>query len=53
MKPQKAVAVLLTAVFIVGGCSHKPETLTSDYDEKKMEQAIAEGAAEEFERNRH
>jgi len=42
MKPQKAVAVLLTAVFIVGGCSHKPETLTSDYDEKKMEQAIAD-----------
>ena len=42
MKPQTAVAVLLTAAFIAGGCSHKPETLVTDYDEQKMEQAIAE-----------
>lgn len=42
MKSQEIVAVLLTAVFVVGGCSHKPETLTSDYDEQKMQQAIAE-----------
>lgn len=42
MKPQAAVVVLLTAVFLAGGCSHKPETLAEDYDAKKMEQAIAE-----------
>ncbi len=42
MKPQKTIALLLTAVLIVSGCSRKPETLTSKYDEKKMEQAIAD-----------
>jgi uncharacterized protein YegJ (DUF2314 family) len=40
MKLQKTLALLLTAAFIVAGCSRKPETLTSEYDEKKMEQAI-------------
>jgi uncharacterized protein YegJ (DUF2314 family) len=30
------------SAFIVAGCSRKPETLTSKYDEKKMEQAIAD-----------
>ncbi len=34
------VVLLTTAVFIAGGCSRKPETLTDKYDEKKMEKAI-------------
>ena len=42
MRPQKTIALLLSATFIVAGCSRKPETLTSKYDEKKMEQAIAD-----------
>jgi uncharacterized protein YegJ (DUF2314 family) len=42
MKPWKTIALLLTAIFVIAGCSRKPETLTSKYDEKKMEQAIAD-----------
>jgi uncharacterized protein YegJ (DUF2314 family) len=42
MRPQKTIALLLTATLIAAGCSRKPETLTSKYDEKKMEQAIAD-----------
>jgi len=42
MRPQKTIALLLTITFIVAGCSRKPETLTNKYDEKKMEQAIAD-----------
>src|SRR3954464_14718447 len=41
-KLQKTIALLLMSAFIVAGCSRKPETLTSNYDEKKMEQAIAD-----------
>jgi uncharacterized protein YegJ (DUF2314 family) len=51
MAPQRTVALLLTAAaLIVVGCSRKPETLTSKYDEKKMEQAIADArsAFDEF-----
>ena len=32
----------IVVLFITIGCSRKPETLTGEYDEKKMEQAIAE-----------
>src|SRR5262245_7744662 len=42
MKRLKCLALLLTATFIIAGCSHKPDTLTYKFDEKKMEQAIAE-----------
>src|SRR3954453_10669424 len=42
MKPQKTIALLLTATLIIAGCSRKPDTLTNKYDQKKMEQAIAE-----------
>ena len=45
MRPQKTIALLLTVVFMVAGCSHKPETLTDKYDEKKMEKAIADARA--------
>jgi uncharacterized protein YegJ (DUF2314 family) len=50
MGPQKTIALLLTAALIFVGCSRKPETLTSKYDEKKMEQAIADArsAFDEF-----
>ena len=38
--PSIATALLLP--FIIAGCSQKPETLIEDYDEAKMEKAIAE-----------
>src|SRR5262249_25145338 len=45
MRLQKTIALVLTAGFIVAACSRKPLTLTSNYDEKKMEQAIADARA--------
>jgi uncharacterized protein YegJ (DUF2314 family) len=50
MRLPKIIALMLTAAFIVAGCSRKPETLTNKYDEKKMEQAIADARStfEEF-----
>jgi len=42
MRLNKAAALLLLATSILGGCSRKPETLTDQYDKKKMEQAIAD-----------
>jgi uncharacterized protein YegJ (DUF2314 family) len=44
MKPQPKdlVAVLMSCILLAGGCSRKPETLTIKYNEKKMEQAIAD-----------
>ena len=42
MQPLRLFAFLLLGYFLLVSCSRKPETLTSKYDEKKMEQAIAE-----------
>jgi uncharacterized protein YegJ (DUF2314 family) len=42
MKPLKLLGFLLLGAVLLNSCSRKPETLTSKYDEKKMEQAIAE-----------
>jgi len=44
MKPQlkHLVTSLVCGIVIGGGCSRKPETLTNNYDEKKMQQAIEE-----------
>jgi uncharacterized protein YegJ (DUF2314 family) len=38
----RAIQIILTTSFMGAGCSRKPETLTNKYDEKKMDQAIAE-----------
>jgi uncharacterized protein YegJ (DUF2314 family) len=45
MNAPKFIVLLLIAACFGGGCSRKPETLTSKYDEKKMEQAIADARA--------
>ena len=39
------VAWCAIAILITSGCSRKPETLTDQYDEKKMEQAITDARA--------
>lgn len=38
----KNLVILLATAIVVLGCSKKPETLVTKFDEKKMEQAIAE-----------
>jgi uncharacterized protein YegJ (DUF2314 family) len=45
MGAHASIVLLLTAALLVAGCSRKPATLTSNYDEKKMEQAIADARA--------
>jgi uncharacterized protein YegJ (DUF2314 family) len=50
MSPQKTITLLITVILLAVACSRKPETLTNKYDEKKMEQAIADArsAFDEF-----
>ena len=45
MNSKKTISLLVTASLLLIGCSHKPQTLTDNFDEKKMEQAIADARA--------
>ena len=43
--PYIHMALMTALLFIAAGCSRKPATLTEKFDEKKMEQAIAEAGS--------
>jgi uncharacterized protein YegJ (DUF2314 family) len=42
MKQALFTLFVAASILFVGGCNRKPETLTDQYDKKKMEQAIAD-----------